>query len=259
MRQHRLNQLLELVSDRGSVSIDEIERTLAVSASTARRDLDELANQGLVTRTHGGATALGSSYELPLQYKIARQAGAKLAIARAAAAMVSPGETVAMNGGTTTTEVARALGRRSDLETPAGLTVVTNALNIAYELSIRRNVTIVVTGGTARTQSYELVGPLGEHVIDGINFDTAFIGVDGISAKAGLTTVEPAEATMSAKLIGAAARVVVVADATKLDRVTFAKICELSVVDVLVTDAAPEEPFASALAEACVEVVVAEA
>jgi DeoR family transcriptional regulator of aga operon len=256
MRQQRLNRLLELVSERGSLSVEEIQEALGVSPSTARRDLDELARQRLVMRTHGGATALGSSYELPLRYKVARQAEAKQVIAQAAAALVSPGQTLAMNGGTTTTEVARAIGRRDDLE-PQGVTVVTNALNIAYELSIRPNVTIVVTGGIARAQSYELVGQLGEHVIDGVNVDTAIIGVDGISARAGLTTVAPAEATISAKLIGAADRVVVVADATKHDRVTFATMAGLADVDVLVTDAEPAAPLGDALRDAGVEVVVA--
>ena len=95
-QQQRLNLVLELVSERGSVSITEISEALEVSSATVRRDLNTLAEQRLVTRTHGGATALGSGYELPLQYKIARQAEAKKAIARAVAELIGPGESVGL-------------------------------------------------------------------------------------------------------------------------------------------------------------------
>lgn len=256
MRQQRLNRLLELISERGHVSIGDVEEALGVSAATARRDITHLADQRLVTRTHGGATALGSAYELPLQYKITRQAEAKRAIAAAVAAMVLPGETVALNGGTTTTEVARAIGRRPDLAADDSITVVTNALNIAYELSIRPNVSIVVTGGTARTQSYELVGPLGEGVLSKIAVDTAVIGVDGLSRRAGLTTVHPAEAKVSADLVARARRAIVVADSTKMEHVTFARIGDLDSVSMLVTDRPVPSELATALKVAGVEVVV---
>lgn len=256
MRQQRLNRLLELISERGNISIAEVEQTLGVSAATARRDIGQLAEQRLVTRTHGGATALGSAYELPLRYKIARQADAKRAIAAAVAEMVVPGETVAINGGTTTTEVARAVGRRPDLEADGSITVVTNALNIAYELSIRPNVTIVVTGGTARSQSYELVGPLGDGVLARIAVDTAVIGVDGISTRAGLTTVHPAEAKVSADFVAAARRAIVVADSTKMEHATFARIGDLGSVSMVVTDQDVPEPLADELRAAGVEVVV---
>lgn len=257
MRQQRLNAVLELVIERGNVSISDIIETLGVSAATARRDIGELADQRLVTRTHGGAAALGSAYELPLRYKVTRNAKAKAAIAATASDLISAGTTVALNGGTTTTEVARTLGRRPDLDRDGSLTVVTNALNIAYELSIRPNITIVVTGGTARSQSYELVGPLSEGVLGRINIDVAVLGADGITVD-GLTTVHPAEAKVSADLIAAAGRVIVVADATKVEHSTFAKITPLERVDILVTDKPVEGVVGDALAEAGVEVLVAE-
>lgn len=256
MRQQRLNELLTLISERGHVTIADVESELSVSAATARRDISQLADQRLVTRIHGGATVLGSAYELPLQYKIARQADAKRAIAAAAAELVATGETVAINGGTTTTEVARVLGRHDGIR--PDVTVVTNALNIAYELSIRPSITIVVTGGTARSQSYELVGPLADEVLARIHVDTAVIGVDGVSVEAGLSTLHPAEAKVSADFIRAARRTVVVADHTKLEHPTFARISDLSAMTVLVTDKAVPEALARELARASVEVIVAE-
>lgn len=258
-QQQRLNLVLELVSERGSVSIIEISEKLGVSTATVRRDLNTLADQRLVTRTHGGATSLGSGYELPLQYKIARQAEAKKAIARAVAELIGPGESVGLNGGTTTSEVARELGRSERLRSAGrpGVTIVTNALNIAYELSVREHVKIVVTGGVPRRQSYELVGPLVGAALSEFSLDTAVLGVDGISAAFGATTVHEGEAEVSRQLGAVSRRVVVAADATKLGRATFARICPLSAVDVLVTDQPVAPEIAAEFATAGVRIVVA--
>ncbi|MCL2516750.1 MAG: DeoR/GlpR family DNA-binding transcription regulator [Microbacteriaceae bacterium] len=259
--QQRLNALLEFVSERGNVTIADIGEALDISPATARRDLTTLAEQRLVTRTHGGAAALGAGYELPLQYKIARQAEAKTAIARAAARLVQPGQTVGVNGGTTTTEVARELGKserfiREDGET--GVTIVSNALNIAYELSVRSNVKIVVTGGVARRQSYELVGPLVETALSEFALDVAILGVDGISAQYGATTLHEGEAAVSRWFTAVAGTVIVVADSTKIMRPTFARICPLERIDILVTDLPVDAGFAADLHSAGVQLVIAE-
>ncbi|TDN45403.1 DeoR family transcriptional regulator [Curtobacterium flaccumfaciens] len=259
--QQRLNALLELVSERGNVSIAEIGEMLGISPATARRDLATLAEQRLVTRTHGGAAALGAGYELPLQYKIARQAEAKTAIARAAARLVHPGDTVGLNGGTTTTEVARELGKserftRADGE--YGVTIVTNALNIGYELSVRSNVKIVVTGGVARRQSYELVGPLVRDTLDEFALDVVVLGVDGLSGQYGATTVHEGEAEVSRHFASVGRRVIVVADSTKIERATFARICPLDRIDALVTDQPVPPAFSAELASAGVQLVVAD-
>jgi len=259
--QQRLNQVLELVTARGNVSIGDLAQALGVSTATVRRDLNVLADQRLVTRTHGGAAVLGSGYELPLQYKIARQADAKLAIARTVASLVTPGDSVGLNGGTTTTEVARALGtggvHTSSPGTTPSVTIVTNALNIAYELSVREHVKIVVTGGVPRAQSYELVGPLVGASLRDFSLDLAILGVDGLSGRFGATTVHEGEAEASRQIASAAAHVVVAADATKLGRTTFARICPLDRVDTLVTDQPVTGEIAADLAAAGVHVLVA--
>lgn len=259
-QQQRLNALLELVILRGSVSIQDIVEELDISAATARRDLNSLADQRLVTRTHGGGMALGSGYELPLQYKIPRNADAKVAIAQAVAGMVNFGDVIGLNGGTTTSEVSRVLGRSEHLIGPGdepGVTIVTNALNIAFELSIRPHVKIVVTGGVARRQSYELVGPLVGDTINALTLDLAILGVDGLSAEFGATTVHEGEAEVSRQLATVAKKVIVVADASKIGKSTFARICELGALDTLVTNAPVAEDVGPALAKAGVEVVVA--
>src|SRR5207344_3423163 len=160
-----------------------------VSQASVRRDLQLLESQQLLTRTHGGAVASGVLYELPMRYRGGQHHDAKRAIAAAAADLVTPETTsVGLNGGTTTTEVSRALASRS------GLRVVTNALNIASELAVRSNIELVVCGGSARAESYELVGPLAELTLANINLEIAIIGVDGVSPSAGFTTHHEVEA-----------------------------------------------------------------
>lgn len=259
-QQQRLNTVLDLVSRRGNVTIAEVVDELGVSIATVRRDLTMLAEQRLVIRTHGGASALGSGYELPLHYKIARQAEAKQAIARAVGDLVQPGDAVGLNGGTTTTEVARVLGwseRLAPVGGTAGVTIVTNALNIAYELSVREHVKIVVTGGVPRRLSYELVGPLVGASLRDFTLDLVVLGVDGLTAGFGATTVHEGEAEASRQFAAVARRVVVAADATKLGRTTFARICPLDAIDTLVTDAPPAADLAAELADVGVEVIVA--
>jgi DeoR family transcriptional regulator of aga operon len=239
-RTARLSALLELLGRRGRLEVEEIADELAVSAATIRRDFDHLAEQQLLVRTRGGAVVHTVSYDLPLRYKTARQASEKERIGRAAAALVSQGEVVGMNGGTTTTEIARALATRADLgnraEQPV-LTVVTNALNIANELAIRPHVKIVVTGGVARPQSFELTGPLAMRILGEITLDTLFLGVDAVDPELGACAHHEGEASVNRLMAARARRVVVVADSSKLGRRAFAQICPLSGVDLLVTDA----------------------
>jgi DeoR family transcriptional regulator of aga operon len=260
-QQQRLNALLMLVGELGNVSIADVSGRLDISPATARRDITALAREGLVTRTHGGASALGSSHELPLQYKIARQAEAKLAIARAVEALIQPGETVGLNGGTTVTEVARALGRSTRLRSPAadipGVTIVTNALNIAYESSVRQHIKIVVTGGVPRRQSYELVGPLVAASLRDFSLDHAVLGVDGLTPEIGATTLHEGEADASRQIVAVARHIIVAADHTKIGASTFARILPLDRIDTLVTDQPLPPRSAEQFARAEVRVIIA--
>ncbi|MEW2298438.1 DeoR/GlpR family DNA-binding transcription regulator [Streptomyces sp. NPDC006655] len=242
-RDARWKALLELLVERGRLEVEEAAAELAVSAATIRRDLDQLAEQQMLVRTRGGAVVHGVSYELPLRYKTARRAPEKQRIAKAVAELVAPGEAVGLTGGTTTTEVARALAVRGDLTTgtPA-LTIVTNALNIANELAVRPQFKIVLTGGVARPQSYELVGPLADGVLGQISLDVTVLGVVAFDAVHGAAAHDEAEAAINRLLCERATRVVVAADSSKLGGRAFAHICAAELVDTLVTDraAAPE-------------------
>jgi DeoR family transcriptional regulator of aga operon len=244
----RLSAILESVSRNGSVSVTELAAGFGVSVATVRRDLELLDDQRLISRIHGGAIARGNLYELPLLYKAARRQDEKRRIGKAAASLVGTGQTLGLTGGTTTLEVARALTDRSQL------TIVTNALNIASELAVRANLKLVVPGGVARPESYELVGPLAESSLAELNLDVVFVGADGVDAAAGLTTHHEVEAYTNRALIRRARRVVVVADSSKLGRVAFARICTASEVHELITDGEAAESHLAALRDAGVQI-----
>jgi len=244
----RLTAILEEISSDGTVEVADLAGRLDVSAATIRRDLERLEEQRLLTRTHGGAVSHGVLYELPLRYKSARHQEEKRRIARAVAARVTDGMAVGLTGGTTCTEVARELVDREHL------TVVTNALNIASELAIRPNLKLVVTGGVARPESYELVGPAAEQALAALNLDLACIGVDGIDAVSGCTTHHEVEAATNLALIERARRVIVVADSSKIGLVAFARICPVERVDELITDRRADARALRAIRQAGVSV-----
>ncbi|MCT4354008.1 DeoR/GlpR family DNA-binding transcription regulator [Streptomyces sp. Je 1-79] len=262
-KHERWNTLLELLASTGRLEVEEAAATLDVSPATIRRDLDELAEQRLLVRTRGGAVPHGVSYELPLRYKSSRHASEKQRIAAAVAELVHEGEVLGLNGGTTTTEVARALalrfgaGRPESPGTPAApaLTVVTNALNIAGELAVRPQIKIVVSGGVARPTTYELVGPLAAGVLNEVVLDVVVLGVDGIDPELGIMAHHEDEAGISRLFAERASRVVVVTDSSKMGRRAFARICGLDRVDVLVTDAAVPAEAVRRLADADVRVI----
>ncbi|GAA2252390.1 MULTISPECIES: DeoR/GlpR family DNA-binding transcription regulator [Kitasatospora] len=262
-RYERWNALLELLAEHGKLEVEEAADALEVSAATIRRDLDQLARQQMVTRTRGGAVAHNVSYDLPLRYKTARNTDAKQRIGVAVAGLIEAGEVVGLNGGTTTTEVARALAVRPDLaERPeSGLgqsvTIVTNALNIANELTVRPHVKIVLTGGVARPQSYELIGPLAGLVLNELTLDVAVLGVDALDAEHGATAHHEGEASVNRLLAERARRVVVAADSSKLGRRVFARICGVDRIGTLVTDGGITPELSAAFAEAGVRVIVA--
>jgi len=248
MRQsQRLDSILSRLSDDGSVGVTVLARELGVSVATIRRDLERLEAQRLLSRTHGGAVAHGVLYELPLRYRAGRHEAEKHRIAEVAATRLGDARVVGLTGGTTTTEVARRIAGNA-------LTVVTNALNIAAELAVRPNLKLVVTGGVARPESYELIGPLADATLDGLNLDVVFVGVDGAS-RAGMTTHHEVEAHTNRRMIERARRVVVVCDASKIGRAALAVICPARTVDELITDTTAGESELAALRGAGVRVI----
>jgi len=251
-RADRVSAILERLAVDGSVNVGDLARSFGVSSATLRRDLQMLEDQKLLQRTHGGALAQDVAYELPVRYRSGQQRSQKQQIARTAVSRI-PYEpvVVGLSGGTTTSEVARLLALRD------GLTVVTNALNIAAELAMRPRVKLVVTGGVARPESYELVGPWAERTLASVTIGVAIVGVDGISADDGLTTHDEVEAQTNHVMISRARKVIVVADGSKVGRALLARIASASDVDELVTDRSADPGAIAALQRAGVSVTFA--
>ncbi|TDP95112.1 DeoR/GlpR family DNA-binding transcription regulator [Labedaea rhizosphaerae] len=251
-RHERLSSVLELLAQRGRLDVEELAAEFDVSQATVRRDFDHLAEQQLLTRTRGGAATNNVSYDLPLRYKEARKAAEKDRIAKAAAQLVRRGSVVGLTGGTTATAVARFLATRPDLNGEdmaggdPGLTVVTNALNIASELAVRPQIKIVVTGGVARPQSFELTGPLAGRILEEITLDLVFLGANAVD-RYGVYAHHEGEASINRIMTDRAHEKVAIVDSSKLDRHAFAKICALADLDCLITDRGASEPVVNSL------------
>lgn len=256
----RWNSLLELLTEHGYVDVEDAAVTLKVSSATIRRDLDRLAQQQLVTRTRGGAVSNSTAYDLPLRYNAERNVPQKVRIAVAASEKITRGEVVAITGGTTTTEVARAIATRSDdgdARTGAPFTIVTNALNIANELTVRPHLQLILLGGVVRSQSYELTGRLAKLLLDEIAIDTAILGGNGLNIANGLTCHSEAEAAIAAEIAARAARVIVAADSSKLDTHALARVCSIDRIDTIITDSDAPAQFVTNLRERDIEVICA--
>jgi DeoR family transcriptional regulator, aga operon transcriptional repressor len=253
-RAARLSAILDLLAEQGAVSVDKLTGQFASSQATIRRDLDSLAEQRLLTRTHGGAVAQSVAYELPVRYKSHLRTLEKERISLAATSLVLPDSVVGLSGGTTTTTLAAALAARDDL---SDITVVTNAVNIAAQLATRPYIKVVVTGGVIHSRSYELVGPFVEQLLGGIQLDIAFIGVNGIDASGGATTHDEREAAVNRMMGQRARHAVIVADSSKIGRTAFAHIGAADLFTSVITDDGAGSADVAALSEAGYKVILA--
>jgi DeoR/GlpR family transcriptional regulator of sugar metabolism len=227
-RQAALRRLTTL----GEVGFAELAEEFGVSEMTIRRDVETLESEGLARRVRGGAISVTSrSYEPPFGVRATTAAQAKAAIGAAAARLVNDGDTIIVDVGTTTLELARALRGRH------GITVVTAALPVAMELGNEPDIRVVVTGGQVRQGELSLTGGMAEDAFTTMNCDLAFIGVAGVCLTPGLTEYNPDDARVKRAAIAAARRTIVLADSSKLGKIAFATVAPLSAVDALVTDA----------------------
>ena len=235
--ERRKKILLQLLRD-GEVTVLQLAARLNTSTASVRRDLTDLEGAGLLRKTHGGAIQVEPMFYEPFRYLSSFvgqeqfHAAEKRRIGLAAAEIVKDGETIALGAGTTTTQVGRSLRHRK------GITVVTNALNIAMELSHRANLNIIVTGGAISRDSFALTGASGIAAVGDLFYDKAFIGVDGIHPEHGLTTNCPDQASVLRAMMRQSCQRIVVADHTKIGSVGTALIAPVTDVDLIITDKA---------------------
>ena len=255
LAQQRQAAILDLIRQNGGVRVSHLVRQFGVSDMTIRRDLEALAERGLVDKVYGGATIAGpgSTEEPGFVAKSVRQRAEKAAIAARAAKLVEPGTAVALSAGTTTAALA------AELVDVSGLTVVTNSIPVADVLyhAGRPDQMVVLTGGI-RTPSDALAGPVAEAAIASLNVDVLFLGVHGMSPRTGFTTPNLMEAGTDRLLVTAARRLVVLADHTKWETVGIATIARLDDADILVTDSGLLPEARSQLADRVGELVIVE-
>ena len=229
--------ILEEILRGGSITVEAVSKRFGVSVATARRDLDQLERQGRLRRTHGGATALEPLFYEPFRHvstfheQVEHHAEEKRRIAMAAAELIENDDTIAVTAGTTTTQVTRSLPLNKEI------TLVTNTVNIAMELSNRPDVKIFVTGGLMHGGWFSLVGAAAIQAMRGVFVDKVFIGANGVHAQHGLTAFHPDEAGFNAVMVQQARRKIVVADRSKLGVTATHLFCPMQEVDVLITDA----------------------
>lgn len=235
-RDQRLTEILNLLSQRGALTIHEITSAFGISPATARRDLDLLEQRRLLHRTHGGATPASTvDYQLTARMQPGSMAAEIEAIAAAAVELVTPGMCVGLSGGRTSTALAKQFAA-SDRFSSAGLTVVTNAINIAQLLVVRPYIRVVVTGGIVRKGSFELAGPFSDLVLEQIALDMAFIGANGVDAEIGPTVTEDVEAPINRLMAERAREAWIIADSSKIGKRAFAVVSSPESFSGLITD-----------------------
>ena len=251
LNEERRRLILEILTRDGRVLVGALARQFRTSQVTIRNDLDILQAHGRIHRTHGGALPAreGALEDPTLREKEKLHRKQKLQIAAAAARMVKEGQVVILDSGTTTTAIARALRKFGNL------TIITNAVNIAAELS-GSSLEVILTGGTLRKNSFSLVGPIAEDTLRRLNADILFLGVDGFDVRHGLTTPNLLEAKVNRVMMDVARVAVAVCDSSKFGRRSLSSIAPLSALHHLISDRGIPKPDLLALKKTGVQVTL---
>lgn len=248
----RRKLILELVDTHNSVSVTELCERLDVSEMTIRRDLRLLSDEGLLKRVHGGAVSRrGRSYEPPYMVRAGANIEQKQAIARAAAALIEEGDSIALDVGTTTLELAKVVAKLSNI------TVVTSSLPIANILCESSDIRLIISGGVVRQQELSMTGHIAKRAYQNFWVDKAFLGIGGLDVNAGLTEYNLEDALVKQAIVDHAEKVIVIADSSKLGRTSFAWVASLASIYTLVTDWMAPPDLLDEIREHGVEVIVA--
>ena len=250
--EERRRAILDVVGTKGRTTIGELVEQFGISAVTARTDLDALASLGAVVRSHGGAVRCQEpTHDYPVNFKVGLHRPEKTRIGQAAAQLVQPNETIILDSGTTTWEIARHL-KTMRLR---GITVITNALNIASELADEPGIALIMVGGVLRQISFSFVGPQAEAMLREMHADRFFLAVDGLDLDIGPSTPDVLEAQLNTRMMEIAKETTVVADSSKLGRRSVSRIGALEKVRRLITDVRAPADFVRQLQEKGVEVL----
>lgn len=251
--ENRRTIILKEIEDHGSVGVVDLASRLGVSEMTVRRDLADLEKEGVIRRIHGGAvSARGRSYEPPLILRETENQDAKRKIGKLAASLIADGDSIALDTGSTTLEIAQNLvGRRN-------LTVVTSSLHIANILYSQPDIRLILSGGIVRLGEASLIGDLAKYTYQNLYVDRLFLGVGAIDARSGLTEYNWDDALVKQAMIGSAKEVILVADVSKFNRVAFARVGPLNAIHQIVTDHRPSRELLEAFNRLSIFIHVAE-
>lgn len=249
----RRDKILELLKEDGSAKVIKLAKIFKVSEVTIRQDLEKLEQEGFIKREHGGAFLKNvedsvKSFTLLNQENIAQ----KQIIAKKAAELVEPGETIILDSGSTTTEIAKNLIGRKEI------TVITNALNIALMLGAEPGIEVIVTGGEFKPPTLSLTGQKAASFFEDINADKLFLATAGISLRSGLTYPSLSDIVVKKAMIDAADVTYLVADSTKIGKNAFASLGALSLIDFIITDVSIDQKRAQILREHQIEIIIAQ-
>ena len=248
--EERRRRIRELLREEGRVTVDSLAARFGTSLVTIRADLAALEAAGALTRTHGGALPLTEDSDESLGVKQLQHHAEKVCIANAAVALIREGETIILDSGTTTAEIARAI-RKVDLKS---INVITNALNVAALLMDIPSVRLIMPGGILRRESNSLSGHLAEAALANLQADRLYLGADGIDPEIGVMTPHLQEAELNAHMIRISRQVVVVADSSKLIRRNISLIAKVEQLNMLITDTAAPAHAVEQLRQRGVEV-----
>ncbi|MBL8079511.1 MAG: DeoR/GlpR transcriptional regulator [Anaerolineales bacterium] len=248
----RQKQILSLLVKQGRLSVTEIVEQFSISEATARRDLESLASQGKAQRVHGGVIAVEEAPpELPILQREGEQVDEKSHIGRAAAELIIDGETIFLGSGTTVLETAKHLRERKNL------TVITNSLPVLNALAGIKDISVVSLGGQLRESELSFIGHITEQALAEVRVDKVIIGTRGLSLEHGLTNDYLQETLTDRAILKIGREVIVVADHTKVNRVSTALLAPLNSMNTLITDSKADKKFIQSLKKQDIKVVIA--
>lgn len=248
----RRSRIISLLAQQGKVKVNELSSEFGVSEVTIRRDLASLEKDGLIERTHGGAVfSTKSRFELSFDQKASKNMEEKIRISKEALALIEDGDTIMLDSGTTTFQLAKRL------KTKKNLTVVTNAINMAPELSAVPDLTLVILGGFFKPSTGATIGPMTIRNLQDMHVDKFFIGCNAITIKGGLMTADMNDAETRRAMINSAAQVIMLADSSKFGKLSFCSIAPADAIDVIITDSNLDSHTIDAFQKKGIKVILA--
>src|SRR6476620_7396359 len=227
----RRTKILELLEKQGRVAVIDLSRRFKTSEVTIRNDLKDLHARGLIRRAHGGAVKINTvSMDPSLKIKAELHAEEKRRIGMAAAALVNDGDSIILDSGTTTQQIARQIKHKKDLK------VITNGLNIAMELFGAKDIQLIFLGGVIRQNSLSAVGHFAEDILAQLSADKLFVAVESCDAEFGLSTPNVEESQVNQAMVRIAKQRILVADSSKFGKRSLSRIIPLAKIDVIITD-----------------------